>query len=242
MISAGSGSEHPAPRQIRTWRDAEHNAAAWMRYWGYRDARANPGGSDGGIDVCASDALAQVKYQAFAVGRPALQLLFGARGHATHKQLIFFTGSDYASTAVAYADEHNIALFVYSLDGSMAAVNASARRISTRRSHPASEPRAEAKPSTVPSPSSLVSMRPGMAAPDARAPQPALRAPGPVSLAILLAPFVMCLVGAVTIWFFSQNPDLAPPWLREVWATWMTVACLGALPALLVSRFLSQRQ
>ncbi|MBB5111379.1 hypothetical protein FHU28_001218 [Micromonospora echinospora] len=240
MSSTGSESERPTSRQIRTWQDAEHNAAAWMRYWGYRDARASPGGSDGGIDVSASGAVAQVKYQAFAVGRPALQLLFGARGHATHKQLIFFTGSDYASTAVAYADEHNIALFVYSLDGSMTAVNASAQSISTRHSRPANDPRTDTNPSGRPSPSSRLFMPAITAASHARRPQPAPTPPGVVSLAILLAPFVMCLVGSGTIWFFSQNPDLAPPWLREVWATWMTVACLGTLPALLIFR-LSRR-
>ncbi|MEV4721255.1 restriction endonuclease [Micromonospora noduli] len=123
-------SGQPGPNQIRTWQDAEHNAAEWMRYWGYADAAARPGGSDGGIDVQASGAVAQVKYHASAVGRPALQLLYGARGGASHKQLIFFTGSGYTTTAVTYADENDMALFVYSLDGSMRAMNAIAERIS----------------------------------------------------------------------------------------------------------------
>ncbi|WP_205862439.1 restriction endonuclease [Planosporangium thailandense] len=133
MSSTANGSPlgaRPEPRLIRSWQDAEHNAAAWMRYWGYRDAAAKPGGADGGVDIRAARALGQVKYQASHVGRPELQKLFGARGHASEKQLIFFTGSDYASTAVAYADEHGIALFRYELDGSMVAVNAPARLIS----------------------------------------------------------------------------------------------------------------
>lgn len=119
----------PDPRQIRSWQDAEHNAAAWMRYFGFRDAVAKPGGSDGGVDVRAKDALGQVKYQATLVGRPELQRLFGARGGG-RQQLLFFTGSDYASTAVAYADEHDIALFVYGLDGSLTAINGAAHRLS----------------------------------------------------------------------------------------------------------------
>lgn len=127
------GSAQPGPNQIQTWQDAEHNAAAWMRYWGYADATAKPGGSDGGVDVLASGAVAQVKYHASAIGRPALQLLYGARGGASNKQLIFFTGSDYTTTAVTYADENDIALFVYSLDGSMRAMNAIAERISTAK-------------------------------------------------------------------------------------------------------------
>lgn len=128
-----AGPAQPGPNQIQTWQDAEHNAAEWMRYWGYTDATAKPGGSDGGIDVLASGAVAQVKYHASAIGRPALQLLYGARGGASNKQLIFFTGSDYTTTAVTYADENDIALFVYSLDGSMRAMNAIAERISTAK-------------------------------------------------------------------------------------------------------------
>lgn len=242
VSSTGSGPQRPAPRQIQTWQDAEHNAAAWMRYWGYRDARAKPGGADGGIDVHASGALAQVKYQAIAVGRPALQLLFGARGHAIHKQLIFFTGSNYTSTAVTYADEHDIALFVYSLDGSMTAVNPSAWRLSTQYPRSSEEPIAEAEASTDPPPSARLFTRATTAAPNAWRSQPTLKPPGPVSMVILLTPLLMWLVGAATIGFFSQNPDLAPPWLRQVWAIWMTVACLGSLPALLVARLLLRRQ
>ncbi|MFJ8104273.1 restriction endonuclease [Streptomyces sp. NPDC096132] len=127
----GRRPQPPARRQIQSWQEAEHNAAAWMRHWGYGDARAQPGGSDGGVDVRSRRALGQVKYQGAAVGRPELQRLFGARGRAMDKDLLFFTGSSYAGTAVEYAAENGIALFVYGLDGSMKAVNAPARRIAT---------------------------------------------------------------------------------------------------------------
>lgn len=119
----------PARRQIQSWQDAEHNAAAWMRHWGFSDAQAKPGGADGGIDVRARRALGQVKYQAAAVGRPELQNLFGARGRDMHKQLFFFTGSRYAATGIEYADTNDIALFVYALDGAMTPVNKVARRV-----------------------------------------------------------------------------------------------------------------
>lgn len=140
-----------------------------MRYWGYEDARAQPGGSDGGVDVRSRRALGQVKCQAVAVGRPELQRLFGARGRALDKDLLFFTGSKYAATAIEYAAENGIALFVYSLDGSMTAVNAPARRIATA---PASTPAtslAESTPSTpapvltsAPAPGPPQEGRPGM--------------------------------------------------------------------------------
>ncbi|MFM9633299.1 MULTISPECIES: restriction endonuclease [Streptomyces] len=138
----------PGRRQVQSWQEAEHNAAAWMRHWGYEDARAQPGGSDGGVDVRSRRALGQVKYQAVAVGRPELQRLFGARGRALDKDLLFFTGSSYAATAIGYAAENGIALFVYGLDGSMTAVNAPARRIATApASTPPTSP-AESAPAT----------------------------------------------------------------------------------------------
>lgn len=135
-------SAPPSRRQIQSWQDAEHNAAAWMRHWGFSDAQAKPGGADGGIDVRSRRALGQVKYQAAAVGRPELQNLFGARGRDMEKQLCFFTGSSYAATAVEYADTNSIALFVYALDGTMIPVNKTARRVSAA---PAPNPPAAAR-------------------------------------------------------------------------------------------------
>ncbi|CAL9509929.1 hypothetical protein SUDANB105_03588 [Streptomyces sp. enrichment culture] len=138
----------PARRPIRSWQEAERNAAAWMRHWGYHDAAARPGGADGGVDVRSTRALGQVKFQAHAVGRPELQRLFGARGRHMDRQLLFFTGSSYASTAVEYAAENDIALFVYALDGAMNPVNAAARRISSaaRKQKPAQTSRPTPKP------------------------------------------------------------------------------------------------
>ncbi|MFJ5724823.1 restriction endonuclease [Streptomyces sp. NPDC093149] len=115
--------------QISSWQQAEHNAARWMRHWGYSDATAHPGGPDSGIDVHAAGALGQVKYQATQVGRPELQRFVGARPQGSTAQLIFFTGSDYARTAVAYAQERDIALFTYRLDGTMTPLNDTARSI-----------------------------------------------------------------------------------------------------------------
>jgi hypothetical protein len=112
----------PGPRQIDNWQDAEHNAADWMRYWGYKDARALPGGPDSGIDVRASGAIGQVKFQGAQVGRPALQRLVGARADADD-QLFFFTGSNYSKAAVEYADERGIVLFQYDPWGRMKPMN-----------------------------------------------------------------------------------------------------------------------
>jgi hypothetical protein len=119
----------PAVHQIRSWQDAEINAATWMRHWGHTDAAVTMGGADGGVDVRSSGVLAQVKYRAAAVGRPDLQLLAGAGACEPGKRLYFFSGSDYAATALEYADQTGMALFAYALDGSMEPVNEVARQV-----------------------------------------------------------------------------------------------------------------
>ncbi|MEU3861583.1 restriction endonuclease [Streptomyces sp. NPDC028722] len=136
--------------QISSWQQAEHNAARYMRHWGYTDAVARPGGPDAGIDVRARGALGQVKYQAVQVGRPELQRFVGARPKGSTAQLIFFTGSDYTPTAVAYAREWDIALFRYGLDGTMTPVNDNARRIHRRSASAPTGPTARPAPGRAP--------------------------------------------------------------------------------------------
>lgn len=121
---------HPPPRrQVARWEDAEVLAGEWMRYWGFADARVTDPGPDDGLDVVASGAVAQVKWRAAAVGAPDLQRLVGARGREVHKRALFFTGANYSARARAYADEMDIALFVYQLDGAVAPVNAAGRAV-----------------------------------------------------------------------------------------------------------------
>lgn len=120
-----SGDLRPSdgPRyQIQTWQDAEHNAAAWIRHWGYPDARVTAGGADGGIDVRARGALAQVKFRAAQVGRPDLQRLVGASGRS-NAQLFFFCGTSYSRHAIEFADANEIALFAYGLNGEVTPTN-----------------------------------------------------------------------------------------------------------------------
>jgi hypothetical protein len=107
-----------------------------MRYWGFSDAVASPGGSDGGVDVQSSRALGQVKYQAAHVGRPELQRLVGARGRQHDLILIMFTGAGYSPAALQYANEMDIALFFFELDGSMVPANHAAGQIYSGRTHP----------------------------------------------------------------------------------------------------------
>lgn len=122
----------PQLKQIASWQDAELNALDWMRALGFVDARLTKAGADGGLDIRSSKAVAQVKYEAHDVGRPHLQRLVGARGRNTDVQLIFFTGTRYSEQAIAYANEMDIALFNYKLDGRIQAMNPSAEFLMKR--------------------------------------------------------------------------------------------------------------
>lgn len=132
--------QRPEQRPVRDWKAAEQLAAAWMRYLGFPDAHVTPEGADGGIDVRARHALAQVKFKASQVGGPDLQRLFGARGTATEKQLLFFTGTAYSSKATEYANATGIALFVYDWLGDVEGANDTARRMLRAAAEPPTPP------------------------------------------------------------------------------------------------------
>ncbi|MER6937076.1 restriction endonuclease [Nocardioides sp. NPDC127514] len=127
----------PSSRQIDSWQTAEANAAEWMRFWGYGDAEVTGGGADGGVDVRARRAIAQVKWEASQVGSPAVQRLVGARGLSHDLDLLFFSGAGFSAKAIAYANEVGVALFKYDLVGSMTPCNFAAERIFDSPGHQA---------------------------------------------------------------------------------------------------------
>lgn len=73
---AAMSSDEMTPT-IDTWQDAEVLAAEHMRGIGFLDAHTTPPGVDGGIDVLAQRAVAQVKFHATPVGAPSVQQLAG---------------------------------------------------------------------------------------------------------------------------------------------------------------------
>lgn len=120
----------PKLRLIRTPRDAELVARDWMIYFGFDDAKATPVGSDHGIDVTSSRAIAQVKFKGSKTPRSDIQLLhsntvtFGKRG-------LFFSAGGYAQPAIQFANEVRIALFTYDLQGEPKPANETARYIAS---------------------------------------------------------------------------------------------------------------
>jgi len=125
-ILAQSRGPRPSPSLIRTYRDAEEAAAQWMRWLGWGDAAVTPAGRDGGIDVSATHAIAQVKAHVNPIGRPEIQQLFGIAAH-TRRTPIFFASAGYTPEARNWADGAMMALFRFDLQGEPLPVNDVAR-------------------------------------------------------------------------------------------------------------------
>ncbi len=107
---------------VGDWRAAEALAAWHMRQMGFEDADVTSPGADGGIDVAASKAVAQVKhYASNAVGAPAVQQLRGA-AHG-YDWVLFYALSGYSRAAAGFAEQADVALFTYDTKGAVTASN-----------------------------------------------------------------------------------------------------------------------
>lgn len=95
-----------------TWKEAELLVWDWMRRNGYPDAQLTPAGADGGVDVSAKGAAAQVKHHAKPVGLSYVQRLAGV-ANAEGKAALFFSVSGYTSAARRWAAANNVECFVY---------------------------------------------------------------------------------------------------------------------------------
>ncbi|WP_256820417.1 restriction endonuclease [Dietzia sp. Die43] len=107
-----------APGTFRsTARQAELDAAKFLRVLGLRDAYATSATSDAGIDVLGTRVAAQVKWQKSQVGRPAIQSFLGAcHPDISNRILCFFAYSGFTAPATNLADSVPMALFRF--DGS----------------------------------------------------------------------------------------------------------------------------
>lgn len=117
-----------SPHLIRSPADAEQVAAEWMRHLGFGDARCTPAGTDGGVDVRSTGAVAQVKAQLSPVGRPELQALYGV-ARSEGRRPLFFSLMSYTAAALTWADEVGMALFRFDHGGLVEPVNAPAEEL-----------------------------------------------------------------------------------------------------------------
>ncbi len=120
----------PRPTYIHSWQNAEQMAQTWMFYFGYYDAKVTQAGSDGGVDVVSSEAIAQVKFEQSRTGRPKLQELTG-EAVTSGKKAFFFSLSGYTKNAIEWAESSpaGLALFQYDHEGMVTAVNREARAV-----------------------------------------------------------------------------------------------------------------
>lgn len=105
---------------------AEQMAAHAMRGMGYPDAQETPVGPDGGVDVRASRAIAQVKWRAAQTGRQEIQALVGARGLNHDLRLFFFSASGFSQQAVEYGEMMEVALFTFNVVGGLTPITSKA--------------------------------------------------------------------------------------------------------------------
>lgn len=126
----------PTPVHITTWQDAERAACEWMKRSGYPDAVLTPAGPDGGVDVRASTALAQVKFEGGPAGLAKVQQFVGAAGkHRATADLLFFSASGFTRAATKFAEDEGVALFIMGPFGAVSSASQHATNL-IRRSLP----------------------------------------------------------------------------------------------------------
>lgn len=106
-----------------TWSETEALAADHMRHLGFQHVIVTPPGRDGGLDVVALGAAAQVKDHTAPTGSPAIQALIGAAFR--YPQRLFYAKA-FTASAIATADQLDVALFVVDPYGSVAPANPAA--------------------------------------------------------------------------------------------------------------------
>jgi hypothetical protein len=94
------------------WKSAEAYAVRDLRARGFTDARLTGNGTDGGIDVRSSRAVAQVKHWSRPVGLQEVQRLYGA-AVAERRSPYFYSRTGYTRPAIEFARQNNINLITY---------------------------------------------------------------------------------------------------------------------------------
>lgn len=137
-ISAARDADAPEafqPRFCGTPADFEIAAADWLRAWGYQHVSRTPTGPDGGADVIADGAVAQVKAWMIPIGRPDIQQLRGVAHDG--RTAFFFSLTGYTPGAIAFANQSGVALFRFAAyDGSIEPSNEAGRNVIEVRGRP----------------------------------------------------------------------------------------------------------
>lgn len=101
----------PTPRAQRSWRDAEHGAASWLRSRGEVGIRVGAGTRDGGVDVESNRYVVQVKDWKGNVGGPAVRQIAGVAA-ARGKTGVVVARNGFTADAIAFARQAGVELYV----------------------------------------------------------------------------------------------------------------------------------
>ena len=103
-----------------------------LKYWGYTNVFATAIGTDGSIDVSSNEAVAQVKAQGGATGRPKVQQHHGV-AVSEGKTAIFFALAGFTPAARTYAEANAILLFSFDLQGEPEPVSTAAQDLMAKQ-------------------------------------------------------------------------------------------------------------
>ncbi len=115
-----------------SWQGAERFAAQWMRAAGWSDAHCTQAGADGGVDVRARGAVAQVKY--WAGGAVSIKDVQRTYGIAVHERAttIIFSRSGYTKQATDWAEVAGVLLFTFDEFMVVRGATSTARRLASQ--------------------------------------------------------------------------------------------------------------
>jgi hypothetical protein len=106
----GASDSYPKPGRLLhpTPENFEEYCAEWCRYLNYQDAVKTQNSRDGGIDIRASNMIAQVKFQANSVGVGPIRELNGVK--RGNQETLFFALNGYTPEARREASEIGMTL------------------------------------------------------------------------------------------------------------------------------------
>ena len=211
--------EKPDPFHTNTWERAEENAARWIRYWGYPDARVTASGPDGGIDVEGEGVIAQVKYKGHDVGLAEVQRLAGIGRSRPDAELIFFSGSSFTVQAIGFASRVEMALFTFDPGGNVYPANEAAELVTFGVLAPEFEDVVDARSRFEPRPAANT-FGPGAfnRFADDKGPPPEWIVRMGGTLFWLGVAFIPTLIGCTTTWFTFAGTQRSPSLLEMIFS------------------------
>lgn len=130
ILASESTFDLPEPRLVKNAAAAEDYAVEVMEALGYSSVQKTPYRDDGGADVTSREAVALVHMKGVATGRPVLQGIFGIAS-LEGKKALAFSLAGYTTQALEWAEQADMALFEFALDGSLEAASSIGRDLLT---------------------------------------------------------------------------------------------------------------